>query len=150
MVPTTSGPSMTFSDGIYRCTRLDYYSKVVWIQVSKQSYKVTSSRINRLRPGTLKCSMQDRQNVQLCSSTRLFFCCHSSMLWDLKLVFCVQLFAQFERQSEIKPTIIHVSSIRQGWGWSYKVALYYKIMDVVFESQSEIRTFDKSCIVVLQ
>lgn len=63
--------------------------RVVWIQVSKQSYKVTSSRINRRRPGTLKCSMQDRQNVQLCcrfhsSSTRRFFFhfffCHSFML----------------------------------------------------------------------
>lgn len=50
---------------------------------SKHSYKVTSSRIKRLRPGTLKCSMQDRHNVHLCRhfsqfvymNLLVFFCC---------------------------------------------------------------------------
>lgn len=37
------------------------------IQVFKAVYKATSSQRNRLRRGTLKCSMQDRHNVQLCS-----------------------------------------------------------------------------------
>lgn len=72
---------------------------VVGIQVSKQSYKVTSSRINRLRPGTLKCSMQDRRNVHgICFTVHLqgFFCfvfsCYSSILGDTKLVIFVRLF----------------------------------------------------------
>lgn len=70
---------------------------VVGIQVSKQSYKVTSSRINRLRPGTLKCSMQDRRNVHcICFTVHLqvffvVFSCYSSILGDTKLVIFVQL-----------------------------------------------------------
>lgn len=46
---------------------------VVGIQVSKHSYKVTSSRINRLKDQEhLKCSMQDRQNVQMCCYFPIF------------------------------------------------------------------------------
>lgn len=107
--PKMSTQSMTSSDCIYRCTHLEYYS--MWCEYRFQSslIKVTSSRINRLRPGTLKCSMQDRQNVQLCyrfhsSSTRLFFICfffcHSSMSGNTKQVVFVQLFAWFERYKE--------------------------------------------------
>lgn len=50
-----------------------YLQKWVWNTTNdvntgvKADYKATSSQRNRLRRGTLKCSMQDRQNVQLCS-----------------------------------------------------------------------------------
>lgn len=73
---------------------------VGWMQVSKQSYRVTSSRINRLRPRTLKCSMQDRQNVVLLFSQFIYkaFFCHSSMLgeYTVKWLIFVQLFTKFK------------------------------------------------------
>lgn len=96
---------------------------VLWMQVSKQFYRVTSSRINRLRPRTLKCSMQDRQNVKLCcrfhsSSTRLFF---SSVrgIYSKTINIC----SAFRKVGTFRWKAGKMTGTEQEWGGRY---LYFK------------------------